>query len=534
MSATRTLAKAGLIVSVAFLVSRLLGYVRGIAMATTFDAGQSLDSFFAAFRLPDLIFQLVAAGALSSALIPIVSGLIATDEEARAWRIVSTVTTLMLAALLVLAVVAFVLAPLLVPLMTPGWAGIRLERTVELTRIMLLSPIFLALGSIATSALNAKGRFAASAVAPSVYNIGMIVGAVVLAPALGTTGADGVTVPNPAGLAAGVVLGSLAHLAVQLPPLLRLGFRYEPRMDIEDALARKALVLMAPRAIGLGATQITFVAMTILASDLPDGSLSAFNLAMLLLQIPLGVIGVPLGIVLLPALSRELATGTVEEFLGMIGRALRLLLFVMLPIAALGIVLSREVVDLLFGYGAFSNVAAQRTAATFVVFLTGLAAHALIAILARAFYAGQDTTTPVVAAITAVVINVTVGVLAVGPFGLAGLALAIAAGAWIEATILLVVLRSRYAGLDLRGMFRTFGRSMAGALVAAALAFGMLGSLRALLGSEPDKLVVLIQAALAAGVGAVGYLAMSFVLRVPELPALIAVATELVRRPRGP
>ena len=533
MSTTQTLARAGLIVSIAFLVSRLLGYVRGIAMATTFDAGQSLDSFFAAFRLPDLIFQLVAAGALSSALIPIVSGLFATDEEARAWRIVSTVTSLMLVALLVLAVVAFVAAPLIVPAMTPGWAGIRLERTIELTRIMLLSPIFLALGSIATSALNAKGRFAAAAVAPSVYNLGLILGAIVLAPALGSVGPDGVVVPNPAGLAVGVVIGSIGHVAVQLPPLVRLGFRFEPRIDLEDTLARKALVLMAPRAIGLGATQITFVAMTVLASDLPDGSLSAFNLAMLLLQIPLGVIGVPLGIVLLPALSRELATGSVETFLGMIGRALRLLVFVMLPIAALGIVLSRQVVDLLFGYGAFSALAVERTATTLLVFLFGLAAHALIAVLARAFYAGQDTRTPVIAAISAVVVNVTVGILAVEPFGLQGLALAIAAGAWLEAAILLVVLRARYAGLDLRALVATVGRSLAGALVAGGLAFGMIGSLGALFGTDPDKLAVLGQTVLAAGVGAVGYLAMSFVLRVPELPALIAVATELVRRPRG-
>ncbi|HSK53112.1 MAG TPA: murein biosynthesis integral membrane protein MurJ [Clostridia bacterium] len=532
MSATRTLARAGLIVSAAFLVSRLLGYVRGWTMATVFGADRELDAFFAAFRLPDLIFQLVAAGALSSALIPIISGLLATDERPRAWRIVSSVTTLMLAGLLALSVVFFVAAPAIMPLIT-SFEGPQLEQTVELTRIMLLSPIFLALGSVATSVLNARGRFAAAAIAPSVYNLGMIFGAAVLAPALGTT-VDGVAVPNPAGLAIGVVIGSLGHLLVQLRPLRGMGFRFEPGTRFEDPLVRKALFLMAPRAIGLGAGQITFVAMTAFATSLPEpGSLSAFNLGMLLLQIPLGVIGVPLGIVLLPALSRDLASGTVTQYLGTIGRALRLLLFVMFPIAALGMVLRLEIVELLFGYGAFSAQAVDLTATTFVVLLGGLAAHALIAVLARAFYAGQDTRTPVLAAIAAVAINVTVGALAVGPYGLAGLAFAIAAGAWLEASILLVLLRRRFGGFDSGALAATFGRTLLAGLIAGGLAFAVLAALDGPLPFESGKLAVLGRVVIAGGAGAVGYLAMSLVLRVPELPALVGVATELVRRPRA-
>jgi putative peptidoglycan lipid II flippase len=532
VTATGTLARAGLIVSAAFLVSRLLGYVRGWSMGVVFGLGNDLDAFFAAFRLPDLMFQLVAAGALSSALIPIVSGLLATGEPRRAWRIVSTVATLVVAALLGLSVLFFLAAPAIVPLFA-NFEGEQLEQTIELTRIMLVSPILLALGSVATSALNARGRFAAAAIAPSVYNLGMIVGAVVLAPALGTT-VDGELVPNPAGLAIGVVLGSLGHVLVQVRPLYRLGFRYEPRVDLEEPLARKALALMGPRAVGLGASQITFVAMTFLATGLAQsGALSAFNLGMLLLQIPLGVIGVPLGIVLLPALSRELATGTVEQYLGTIGRALRLLLFVMLPIAALGMVLRTELVDLLFRYGAFGAGAVELTATTLLVLLAGLAAHALIAILARAFYAAHDTRSPVAAAVSAVVINVTVGALAVGPFGLAGLAFAIAAGAWLEAAILLVVLRRRYPALDLAAVGRTFARALAGTLVAGGLALGTLAVLDGPLPVDAGKVALLGRAVIAGGIGAVGYLAMSLLLRVPELPALLGVASGLVRRPRA-
>jgi putative peptidoglycan lipid II flippase len=354
----------------------------------------------------------------------------------------------------------------------------------------------------------------------------------VLSPALGTT-VEGTLVPNPVGLAIGVVLGSIGLLLVQLPPLRRLGFRFVPHFGLEDPLARKALLLMAPRAVGLGASQITFVVITILATGLQTGALSAFNLGMLLLQIPLGVIGVPLGIVLLPALATELATGTMARFLGMVGRALRLLVFVMLPIAALGMVLRREIVDLLFQYANFDEAAVQMTAAVLFVLLIGLTAHSMIAVLARTFYAEQDTLTPVIAAISAVVVNVTVAYLAVGPYGLDGLAFAIAAGAWLEASVLLVALWRRHRDVDMRGLALTFGRSLPAAIVAAALALGTLMVLDGPLPVDAGKLAVLGRAVIAGGIGALGYLAMSLVLRAPELPALVGVATDLVRRPRA-
>ncbi len=199
---------------------------------------------------------------------------------------------------------------------------------------------------------------------------------------------------------------------------------------------------MAPRAIGLGATQITFVVVTSIASTLGPGAISAFNFAFTLLQIPIGVIGVPLGVVVFPALSREAALGRAEEFAALLSRAIRLLLFVMLPITGIGIVLRREVTELLFGYGQFDQAAIDLTSATLFAFMFGLAAHSLIAVLARAFYAQQDTRTPVAAGIVAVVVDTALSFALAGPLGLPGIGLAIAIGAWIETTILLVLLRT--------------------------------------------------------------------------------------------
>ncbi len=188
VTAGRALVRAGLVVTGAFFVSRVLGWVRLVVIGTTFGVQGALDPFFAAFRIPDLIFQLVAAGALESALIPTIATLLARDEQARAWRVVSTVTNLMLAGLAVLAGALFVLAPAVVPAITPGFDAAQTATTVDLTRVMLLSPIFLALGSVATSVLNARGRFAASVLAPIVYNLAIIGGALFLAPSMGVMG----------------------------------------------------------------------------------------------------------------------------------------------------------------------------------------------------------------------------------------------------------------------------------------------------------------------------------------------------------
>ena len=521
MSSSRALARAGLIVSGAFFVSRILGWVRLVVFAHVFPAGSDLDVFYAAFRLPDLMFQLVAAGALSSAVIPVVSSLLATDETARAWRVVSTIANLMLAGLLVLALIVLVAAPAIIPAITPKFTPEQWNRTVDLTRIMVLSPIFLALGSLVTSVLNARGRFAASAIAPIVYNLA-IIGA-----AIGLTSSFGIT-----GLAIGVVAGSLGHLLVQLAPLRAQGFRYEARVELADPEARQALKLMAPRALGLGAGQITFVIVTSIASGLGQGAITAFNYAFTLLQIPIGLIGVPLGIVVLPSLAQQVALGRLDEFAALVSRAVRLTLFVMLPVTGVSIVLRREIVGFLFGESRFDAAALDLIASTLMTFLIGLTAHALIAILARAFYARKDTRTPVVAAILAVVVNSTLAGILAGPFGLPGLGLAIAIAAWLETVVLLVLLQRSLPelafrpllSLGIRSLVVTIGGSLAAAGVAAGLTLAM--------GADPGRFALVIRIAIVGIVWLLTSAAVALVLRIGELSAMIGLMLDLIRRRR--
>ena len=518
-STARTLARAGLIVTFAFLLSRILGYVRYVVIANAVPVGPELDAFFAAFRIPDFLFQLVAAGALSSALIPVVAALFATDEEARAWRVVSTVTTLMLGALLVLAAVVLAAAPQLVPPITPGFDEASVARTVELTRIMVLSPLFLAAGAVATSVLNARGRFGAAAMAPLVYNLAIIGGAVLLVPAFGVTG-----------LALGVVAGAIGHVLVQLPALRRVGARIRPRIGLHDPQARRALLLMAPRAIGLGSTQLVFIVMTSLASSLEPGSISVFNFAFAVLQIPIGVIGVPLGVVLLPSLSREAATGGVEAFRRLLIRGLGMLAWVMIAIAALGIVVAEDVTRLLFGYGSIGEEALERTALTLAVFLVGLTAHSLIAVVARAFYAHQDTATPVAAALVAVGSNIVLGIVLVGPLGLTGLAAAIAVSAWLELTTLVLLLRRRLPGLGLGHVGGVMARSAIASALGAAVALAATQLLLASWGESPGVIALLLRAGLAVAAGGAVIVAGSLALRIEEPRLIVGVVVDLLRR----
>ncbi|HWP64027.1 MAG TPA: murein biosynthesis integral membrane protein MurJ [Candidatus Binatia bacterium] len=508
----RDLVRSGVVVSGAYLASRLLGWVRLAVIGAAVGSARDLDAFFAAFRIPDLLFQLVAAGALSSALVPIVAALDARGERRRAWRVALTLAALLATALVVLGIGAVLAAPVLVPLITPGFDADGWARTVELTRIMVAAPLFLALGAVATSVLNAHGRFGAAALAPVAYNLAIIAAAaaVALEPGLGV----GV-------VAIGVVGGATAHLLVQLGSLLRLGFDPRVGIDPRDGEARRALVLMVPRAIGLGAGQITFVVLVALASTVDVGAVAAYTFAFTLLQIPVGVVGVPLAVVLLPSLARDVALGDEARYGRLVEASLGVLVFVMVGLAAVGAALAMPTAFLLFGWGRVAETTLAATGSAFAAFLLGLPAHGAIAVLARALYARGDTATPAAAAVAAVVVNVTLAAALVGPVGLVGLALAIAAGAWLEALGLAVVLQRRTGTLALRPFVRVGLPSLAAGGVAAVAAVLLVTALGGWALGAPERVALVGEAVLVGGVGLAVYVAAAALLRVEAIGPLL-------------
>jgi putative peptidoglycan lipid II flippase len=522
-SAGLALARAGLIVSGAYLVARVLGYVRVVVIGSTLGDGPELDAFFTAFRIPDLIFQLVAAGTVASALVPMVAGELGTGRTSRAWHLVSTIASLMTVGLVILAALAWLAAPVLVPLIAPGFAGAELQQTIDLTRLMLLAPMFLALGAVATSALNAHNRFAASALAPIVYDLAIIGAAFILIPSFGVTG-----------LAVGVVAGSLGHLLVQLPPLSRAGFRFTPNLDTRDPEVRQALGLMAPRAVALGAGQITFVVATALATGLATGSVTAFTFAFTVFSIPLSVIGVPLGIVALPTLSRDLARGAIDEFVALMSRALRLIAFLILPLVAFGIALRGPAATFLFHHGKFTEDGVGLVAGTLLVLLLALPGEGLNTILVRAFYANRDTRTPALAAILAVVLNVTGAWFAVNVlgWGLAGIAAGIVLGSTIEATLLAILLHREIPAFDPAPIVQAGIPAGIAAIGAGLVAAGVVALAEpglAALGSSTRALAELV---LGGGLGGLTYLALARVMRVPELGLIMRLMSDTLSRLR--
>lgn len=516
----RTLARAGMIVAGAFFLSRVLGWVRLVVITNLFGAGTQLDAYFAAFRLPDAIFELVAAGALSSAMIPVLAGLFARGEEQRAWRVVSSVLNVMLLALVVLAGGVAIFAPQIVPLITPGFDAVGTELTVRLTRIMLVSPILLALGAVASSVLNARGRFAAAAVAPSMYNLAIIAGALLLGPLLGVEA-----------LAIGVVVGGLLHLGVQLRPLIQERFRLSFNIDLGDAQARQVLLLMAPRALGLGANQVTFIIATTLATGVGLGAVTSYNIAWTVMQIPLGVIVFPLGVVLLPAMSRAVVAEATQEFGQLVVRSVRLLLYMTLFATAMGIVLRRQIVTLLFDYG-LDERAISLTSDTLSFLLLGLAGHSLVIVFARAFYSGQDTRTPVFTALSDMAVAVVIAVATVGSLGLSGIALGLTAGAWFEATALGVLLWRRTPGAGVERIVRPLFLFVVGAVLAGLAAFLAVRLIDPLIGEQPGKLALLGQLLVAGSVGAIVYAIYTRLLGITELSQSLALVRSMVRRER--
>jgi len=516
----RAIAMAGLVVVAGVVLSRVLGWGRNSVFSAEFGTSSSLDAFFAAFRIPDALFQLVAAGAVGSALVPVASELLAKGEPERARRLVSTIANLMILALIPLTVVVWLAAPSVMGLIDPKADPSQLQMDIGLTRLMLLSPLLLALGAVMTAGLNAVGIFGAPALAPNVYNIAIIVCAVALTPFLGIYA-----------LALGVVAGAAGHLLTQAPAVRRTGL-YRPSLDIHDPAVRETLTLMAPRALGLGATQIVFLVNTFFAYGLGSGALSSYTLAFTALQIPVGLIGVPLGIVLLPPLSQAIARGDNVRFRSLVDQSLRLLLFAVVPLTCIMFALATPTLAFLYQYGAFTQANRDSMTPVFMVFLIGLVAHVLIALLAPIFYAGKDTRTPVTAALLAVAVDVVAAAVLFPFMHLEGLALAIGLGAWVEVLVLMALMERRI-GFDLRPMARRLLAFAGGGVVAAAAAYLADRFIEQYTGGPISFFARVAELVPAGFVGLAVYVAWARACRLPELDAAMQLARTLAGRGTG-
>lgn len=506
-SSAAGLVRSSAVVMLGFVLSRLLGLLREVVIGAQYGTSGDYDAYVAAFRLPDLLFLLVMSGAFGSAFLPVFVGFWTKGQEEAAWRLASAVITLALSACALFAAACYLLAPWLVPaFIAPGMVGEQLALVTDLTRLLLLSPLLLGLGAAAMGILNARKRFIWPAFAPVAYNLGIIGGAVVLGERMGILG-----------LALGVLAGAAAHFVLQVPGLWRAGMRYRPIFSPRTPGLAAMARLLGPRVLGQAAFQINFIVVTNLASHLPEGRVAALNYAFLLMMLPHGLFAMSLATVIFPTLAEQFKREKMGALRETLQSALRLLLFVTVP-AAVGLAVLRvPLVQVLFQSRSFTGESTLLVSQALLWLAAGLIGVAVVEAVTRAFYAMHDTTTPVIASLATIAINLGAGLLLLEPMGHGGLALAMSLASLAEMTILVIVLRRRL-GAFLRSLWPALWRTLLGAGVMTALLLPVsepLAVVTAPIGGRSLGQVVWLGSAV--GWGAAGYLATMALLRSPEL-----------------
>src|SRR5512136_1163854 len=376
-SSTRQIARAATLIMALFLLSRIAGLAREMIISARFGTTAELDAYLAAFRVPDLLFQLVAGGALGSAFIPVFTGCLTRRDLTGAWRVFSAVTNLVLIILTSLAVLAGAIAPWLVKtILAPGFSPDQQALTVSLMRWMLVSTVVFGVSGIVMGVLNSFQHFLLPALAPLIYNLSIIAAALFLAPTLGVYA-----------LVIGVVAGSLLHLDVQLFGLWWYGARYRFILGLRDPNVREVGRLMGPRVLGLAVVQINFWINTLLASRLAVGSISSLNYAWLLMLLPQGIVAQAAATAAFPTFAALEARGRYGELRHTVSSTLRGVLFLTIPAAAGLFVWRVPLIRLLLERGEFTARSTALTAAALAFYSIGLIGHSAIEILARGYYA---------------------------------------------------------------------------------------------------------------------------------------------------
>ena len=426
-----------IIIAVFSILAKLFGLLRDRLLASGFGAGDILDGYYAAFKLPDLIFNTLILGALSVAFIPVFIELKNGKDQFNHWQLSAAIMNIIFVVLFIFATVVFVCADNIMPLIAPGFEGEKLALTIKLTRIMLISILFFGISNVFSGMLQSMKKFAMFALAPVMYNIGIIIGIIFFVKKFG-----------PLGLAWGVVLGAFLHLLIQLPSVIKLGFKWQPIMAWKNKAVRQIGKLILPRTIGLAANQINQLVITAIASTLMAGSVAIFNLAFNLQSVPIGIFAVSLAIASFPSLSESFSAGNQEKFLQRFSLTMRRILYLVIPVSIFMIALRAQIVRLVLGAGEFDWADTVMTAQTMGFFSLSLFAQGLIPILARAFYAFQNTRIPVMISLAAVAINIGGSIILAPGMGVAGLALAFSAASAIQVILLFVILHHKIGNLD--------------------------------------------------------------------------------------
>ncbi|HQB50603.1 MAG TPA: murein biosynthesis integral membrane protein MurJ [bacterium] len=503
---------AAIVIGLSSFISRFLGVFRDRILAGQFGAGDELDAYYAAFRVPDLIYNLLVLGALSAGFVPIFISLLNEEKDEQkkdAWRFANLVANSLLIILVVLGVAGVIFAPQLLHLLTPGFSPEKLAQTVQLSRLMFLSPIFLGLSGVAGGILQSFKSFFVYSLSPIFYNLGIIAGALFLAPRFGLIG-----------LAWGVVIGAALHLLVQIPTLKHFGYNWQPIVDWRDSQLRKIGRIMVPRTLGLAVGQLNLLSMTVIASGLASGSLAVFNLANNLQSFPVGIFGLSLAVAAFPTMSA--LVNQPDKLRDSLTKTIRQALFLLIISTILIISLRAQIVRVILGSGCFDWRDTILTMRTLSYFGISIFAQALIAILTRVFYAHKDSMTPFWIGLLSTVINIILAWFWKDYLGVAGLALAFSVSNLINLGLLWLILNLRTKVLATAKIFEGVWKM----LVAAGIAWPIIFEIKKLIAPIVDMNKfwgVAGQLIGSATVGVVVYLVIGLILNCSEAQQIVSL-----------
>jgi putative peptidoglycan lipid II flippase len=454
-----TISSAAILVAFSSLLSRLLGVVRDRILASQFGASDQLDVYYAAFRIPDMVFNLIVLGALSAGFIPVFAKTLASNKERKeSWDLANNVMNTFGLVLLVISVLAITFASPLSLLVSPGFSADKQQAVVILTRIMFLSPLLLGLSSIVGGILQSYKSFVAYSFAPIMYNLGIIVGAVYFVPIFGITG-----------LAWGVILGAFLHLIIQLPTLFHLGYGYRAFIDFKSQKFQSIVKMMVPRTMSLAISQLDLLISTAIASTLAVGSLAVLNFANNLQFFPIGIFGISIATAAFPFFSEH--SKDKVKLVGYFSQVIGQVLFFIVPSAVFMFLLRNNITHVILGSGLYDEVALNTTNNILAFYLISLFAQAIIPTLVRMFYARENSRTPFYVGMITVILNVFLAFVFSRIWGVAGIALAFSIASILNFILLWLMLRQALGSLNESYIFKTGGKSLLSASISGAVVY---------------------------------------------------------------
>ncbi len=523
------LARSAGVFGLATITSRILGLGRDQVLAFYFGAGDVNDAFRVASRIPNLVRDLFAEGAMSAAFVPTFTRQLTLHGRERAWHLASSVINALLLVTGVFVLLGIVFAEPLVRLYAAEFADVpgKLELTVFLTRIIFPFLTLVAVAAALMGMLNSLGHFFVPALSPAMYNVAVVVMSVTLIPFAPAFGVERITI-----VAFAALVGGLGQIAIMWPPLRREGFRYHAVLDVRDEGLHRVLLLMGPGTLGMAATQINVFVNTVLATGEGTGAVSWLDFAFRLMYLPIGLFGVSIATAATPAISRMVADQDFGRIRSTLAGALGLMLFLNVPATVGLVVLAEPIVAVIFQHGEFTAADTMATTAALQLYAIGLVGYSIVRIISPTFYALQRSRVPVIVSAASVLVNVALNLMLVRAMGYRGLALGTSITALLNATVQIYLLRRELNGLEGTKIAASTGRALAAAAIMGVVTWGThIGLLHAVPGGafvlQASRLVVTI------GVSLVTLAAAAQVLRIPEFAEARDLIVGRLRRMAG-